>query len=304
MMGILGAGGAIGGELAKLYGARRERVRLVGRNPKPAGAHTETVAADLANPEDATRAVEGTEIAFLLAGLKYDVAAWRELWPRIMRNTIDACKRAGARLVFFDNVYMYGRVDGPMTEEAPFRPCSAKGEIRARIASTLLEEMAAGRITATIARAADFYGPGVRTGVPNLLVFDKLKAGAKPMCLANDAVPHSYTYTPDAARALLLLAESDVAWGQTWHLPTASDPPTGKEFIELAAKEFARPAKYRVLSRGMMRIGGWFNSEIRELVEMLYQNEFPYVFDSGKFERAFALSPTPYAEGIRACVKA
>ncbi len=303
MIAILGAGGAIGSELAALYGERGERVRLVGRNPQAAGAHTETFRADLTNPEETMRAVAGSATAFLVAGLKYDAAVWRELWPRIMRNSIEACKRAGARLVFFDNVYMYGRVDGPMTEETPFRPSSVKGEIRARIASELLEEIAAGRLHAMIARAADFYGPGVRTGVPNILVFEKLKSGATPLCLVNSEVPHSYTYTPDAARGLVLLAGEETAWNQTWHLPTAPEPPTGREFIELAAREFGRPGKCRVLSRGMTRVAGWFNAEIREIVEMLYQNEFPYRFDSTKFVRAFGFVPTPYAEGIRASAK-
>src|SRR6266851_4459947 len=133
----------------------------------------EAVPADLSNLNDTLRAVSGCRIAFLVAGLKYDLKVWRELWPRIMHNAIEACKRAGARLVFFDNVYMYGKVDGLMTEETPFRPCSKKGEIRAQIATTLLNEIQAGNLTALIARAADFYGPRVRTAIPNILVFDK-----------------------------------------------------------------------------------------------------------------------------------
>ncbi len=287
----------------KAYGGRNQPLRLVGRNPKPAGAHTLTLAADLANPADMMRAVEGSEVAFLLAGLKYDLAVWRELWPRIMRNAIDACRHSGTRLVFFDNVYMYGKVDGAMTEETPFRPCSKKGEIRARIAGDLLNEIAAGRMTAMIARAADFYGPAIRTGIPNVLIFDKLKQGSKPMWIGNDSVRHSFTYTPDAARSLVTLAESETAWNQTWHVPTAPDPPTGKEFIELAAREFGQPPKYRVLSRPMMRVAGMFDSNIREMVEMLYQSEYEYIFDSSKFTRAFGIEATSYAEGIRQSAK-
>jgi nucleoside-diphosphate-sugar epimerase len=238
---------------------------------------------------------------YLLAGLKYDVKVWREQWPRIMANAIEACKRAQARLIFFDNVYMYGRVAGPMTEEAPYRPVSKKGEIRARIATMLMEEAKAGKLTAMIARCADFYGPGAAHGLPNSLVFDPFSKRSKASWLVNDALPHSLTFTPDAARGLAMLAESETVWNQVWHLPTASPAPTGREFIEMAAPAFGVPAKYRVLNRPMLKVVGWFNPLVREVYEMLYQNDSPYLFDSTKFSKAFGFAGTPYSEGIRLC---
>src|SRR5258708_5236077 len=164
MQTILGAGGAIGTELLDELLRARRPVRLVARNPKPV-AGAETLSADLSSLDQAVRAVAGSSVVHLVVGLKYDSEIWRELWPRIMSNTIEACKRANAKLIFFDNVYMYGKVDGRMTEQTPFNPCSRKGEVRARIATTLLDEIKAGRLTALIARAADFYGPRVRTSV-------------------------------------------------------------------------------------------------------------------------------------------
>jgi len=298
MVTILGAGGAIGNELVKELAARNEPIRLVSRNPKLVPGAAEAVAADLSNLDDTIRAVSGSRTAFLLVGLKYDVKVWQELWPRIMRNAIEAAKRAKARLVFFDNVYMYGKVDGPMTEETPFRPCSKKGEIRAQIATMLLNEMKAGNLTALIARSADFYGPGARTGILNVLVFDKLAKGAKASWLVNDSVKHSFTFTPDAARSLVLLADNESAWNQTWHVPTAPDPPTGKQFIEFAAEEFGTKPKYRVLTRPMLWMAGWFDTTVRELYEMLYQYEFDYVFDSTKFMKAFHFQPTSYSESL------
>ena len=298
MVTILGAGGAIGNELARELTARTEPVRLVSRNPKAVAGATQTLAADLSRLDDTVQAVSGCSVAFLVVGLKYDTKVWRELWSRIMRNAIEACKRANAKLIFFDNVYMYGKVDGPMTEDTPFHPCSQKGEIRAELATTLLNEIQAGSVTALIARAADFYGPGIRSGVPNILVFDKLAKGQTPSWLANDSVKHSFTYTPDAAGSLVQLMDSGNAWNQTWHVPTAPDPPTGKEFIALAAKEFGMTPKHRVLGRPMVKIAGWFDSDIRESYEMLYQSEFDYIFDSSKFARAFQCHPTSYAEGI------
>jgi nucleoside-diphosphate-sugar epimerase len=298
MVTILGAGGAISDGLLKELSARNEPIRLVGRNPKLVPGAAETVAADLSNLESTLKAVSGSRIAFLVAGLKYDLKVWRELWPPIMQNAIEACKRSNTKLVFFDNVYMYGKVDGVMTEETPFHPCSKKGEIRAQIATMLLNEIKAGNLSALIARSADFYGPGARTGIPNVLVFGKFATGAKANWLVNDSVKHSFTFTPDAARSLVLLTDTESAWNQTWHVPTALDPPTGKELVELVAGEFGVQPKYRVLSRPMVWVAGWFDGVVGELYEMLYQYEADYLFDSTKFNRAFRFQPASYVEGV------
>src|ERR1700737_1659180 len=304
MVTILGADGAIGSELVKELTARNEPIRLVSRNPRLVPGAAEAVAADLSNLDNTVKAIAGSRIAFLLVGLKYDITEWRALWPRIMRNAIEAAKRANARLVFFDNVYMYGKVEGVMTEQTPFRPCSKKGEIRAQIATMLLNEMKMGNLSALIARSADFYGPHARTGLPDVLVFDKLAKGAKAGWFVNDSVKHSFTFTPDAARSLVLLADSESAWNQTWHVPTTPDPPTGKQFIGLVASAFDTKQRYSVLSRPMVWLAGRCDPTVRELYEMLYQYEFDYVFDSTKFIKAFMFAPTPYADGVRTTAQA
>jgi nucleoside-diphosphate-sugar epimerase len=299
MITILGAGGAIGNELCRLLAARHEPFRLVGRNPRETSGATQALAADLTDRDQTIRAVAGSSVVHLLVGLKYDHKVWQEMWPRVMSNTIEACKRAGAKLIFFDNVYMYGKVSGPMTEETSFDPCSKKGEIRAKIATTLINEWKSGALTGMIARAADFYGPDTRNGVANLLVFEPLARKQKTSWLVNDSVPHSFTYMPDAAQSLVQLAERTTAWNQTWHVPTTPNPLTGKEFVAQAAKEFGVAPKYRLLSRPMIRIAGWFNPLVSESYEMLYQNESPYLFDASKFAREFGFAGTPYADGIR-----
>ena len=300
MVTILGAGGAIGNELVKLLSARKQPFRLVGRNPVSAAGAEDVVSADLTDMYQTLRAVAGSSVVHLIAGLKYDREVWAEQWPRVMANTIEACKHAGAKLIFFDNVYMYGRVVGAMTEDSPFNPCSKKGEIRAQIATTLMNEWKSGGLTAMIARAADFYGRGAKTGIPNVMVFEPMSKKQTPMCLVNDSLPHSYTYTPDAAEALMTLAASDGAWNQTWHLPTTPNPLTGKEFVKQAAELMGVPAKCRILSKPMVRMVGWFKPVVGELHEMLYQNDSPYLFDSSKYTRTFGSAGTPYTEGIRA----
>lgn len=299
MITILGAGGAIGNGLVKLLAERNRPFRVVGRNPQRTPGASETTAADLTDREQTIRAVAGSAVVYLLVGLPYDHRVWQEAWPRVMDNTIEACKRAGAKLIFFDNVYMYGKVDDAMTEETPFNPCSRKGDVRARIATTLISEWRSGSLTAMIARSADFYGPDARNSVPNLLVFESLSKKKTASWLVNDAVPHSFTFTPDAAQSLVQLMDRATAWNQTWHIPTAPNPPTGKEFVTLAAREFGVAPKYRVLSRPMLRLAGWFKAQIRESYEMLYQSDAPYLFDSSKFAREFGFAGTPYADGIR-----
>jgi nucleoside-diphosphate-sugar epimerase len=299
MITILGAGGAISNELVKLLAAGKQPFRLVGRNPRTVPGAKETVAANLTDTVQAIDAVAGSKIVYLLVGLKYDHKLWQEMWPRIMSNTIEACKRAGAKLIFFDNVYMYGKLNGPMTEETPFNPCSRKGEVRAKIATAFINEWKAGALTGMIARSADFYGPDARTGIPNVLFFEPLSKKQKASWLVNDSVPHSFTYTPDAAQSLVQLAERESAWNQTWHVPTTPQPPTGKEFVRLVAKEFGAPVNYRVLNRPMIRIAGWFHPPVAETYEMLYQYDSPYLFDSSKFASEFGFAGTPYADGIR-----
>src|SRR3984957_15607395 len=209
---VLGAGGAIAAALPPELLSRQLSVRLVSRHPKPigAGAGAATVPADLTDPGQTLEAVTGSAILYLCTGLPYNYRVWRQQWPRIIDNCIEACKRTQAKLIFFDNVYMYGRTEGPMTEDTPYNPSSRKGDLRARLATQLMSEVRKGHITATIARAADFYGSGTtKTSVPDLLVFQRLLKGQRAQWLVNAQARHSLTYVPDAARALAILATED-----------------------------------------------------------------------------------------------
>lgn len=301
---ILGAGGVIADGLATELIRHNESVRLVSRHPRPLEGAT-TLAADITIPDQALRAIRGSSIVYLCVGLKYDFSVWRQQWPLIMTNTIEACKQTGAKLIFFDNVYMYGKVEGGMTEDTPYDPSSRKGDLRARIATQLMSEVRKGNITASIARAADFYGPDSnKTGVANLLVFQRLARNQKAQWLANTGVRHSYTYTPDAVKALYILSRDENSWNQAWHLPTDSSPLTGAEFIALAAEALEKAPRSQVLPGWMVKLGGIFDKTTSELYEMLYQYQFEYVFDSSKFEKAYNFQPVSYKEGIKATANA
>jgi nucleoside-diphosphate-sugar epimerase len=299
---IFGAGGAVAEQLLPILLKNQEKVRLVSRTAKPI-AGVESVAADATNYQQTLQAIKGSAVVYLLIGLPYDIRVWRAQWPVIMTNVIKACKESGAKLVFFDNVYMYGKVNGWMTEETPFNPCSKKGEVRAAIASQLIQEIKTGNLQAMIARCADFYGPiGFKTSVPNLLVIQNLLKGKKAQWLGDADQPHSITYVPDSAKALYLLANKPDAFGQTWHLPTAPDLITGRQFVQQAAAALNKTDGVSTIPGWMLGLIGLFNRPLKELKEMNYQSEYAYLFSSDKFNKAFGFTPTSYAEGIKETV--
>lgn len=295
---ILGANGVIAQELSRALASSSQPIRQVSRNPQRVNQTDEVVAADLLDGKATANAVSGSEVVYLVAGLKYNVSVWQEQWPRVMRNVIDACKRHDSRLVFFDNVYAYGRVDGLMTEETPFNPISKKGEVRAKIATMLLDEMHRGNLQAMVVRSADFYGPCAVNSFPNAVVFERLKAKKAPQWIGNPNTIHTFTFTPDAGRAMAVLGGSPAASGQTWHLPTTKEPFAGADFVRLACDLAGQPYKLLVAPRWMMKLMGIFVPVLRENEEMMYQLDFDYRFDSSKIESAFGLKATSYRKGI------
>lgn len=298
---ILGAGGAIGTETAKALKQYTESIRLVNRNPKKVNEKDELVAADLTHADEVAKAVKGSEVVYLTVGLPYSINVWKETWPELMRNTIAACKTSGARLVFFDNIYMYNpEYLGHITESTPVAPVSEKGEVRKQIAHMLMEEVEKGKLTAVIARAADFYGPSIKNAsVLTETVFNRLAAGKAANWMMSLKYKHSCTYTPDAGKAVALLGNHPQAFNRVWHLPTAPEPLTGKEWVETIAHELGVKPKVMVASKFMIRMLGLFNPIMKEFVEMLYQYDRDYVFDSSAFEKEFNIRATPYSEGIK-----
>ncbi len=301
MQTILGSGGAIGVELAKALTQYTEDIRLVSRNPEKVNETDQLLAADLTKPDEVLNAVNGSDVVYLTVGLPYDFKVWQSKWPVIVQNVIDACKTHKSKLVFFDNIYLYDPdYLSHMTEETPIRPVSKKGAIRAALVDMIFDSVEKDKLQALVARSADFYGPSIKkTSVLTETVFNYLVRGKKAIWLADANKKHSYTYTPDAGRATALLGNTDAAYNQVWHLPTAPNPFTGKEWVEAIAKELGVEPKYMVSSRFMMRIIGLFDITMKEVVEMMYQNDRDYVFDSSKFENRFGFKPTSYEDGIR-----
>ena len=303
MQTILGSTGIIGTELAKALTQYTDKIRLVSRNPKRVNQNDQLVVADLTNPQQVLTSVEGSDVVYLTVGLEYKIGVWQTQWPIIMKNVIEACKTHKAKFVFFDNVYAYGLVKGWMKEDTLVNPSSKKGEVRAQIAQMIMSEVEHGHLDAIIARAADFYGPNTPLSFATVTVFNNLKKGKKAQWFLDAHKKHSMTYTPDAGKATALLGNTNSAYNQIWHLPTDKNVLTGKELVEIAAKEFGVEPKFMVLKKWMIQMVGMFVPVVKESIEMLYQNEYDYLFDSTKFEKAFNFTPTNYQDGIAATVK-
>jgi nucleoside-diphosphate-sugar epimerase len=301
MQTILGAGGAIGLELARALKEYTDDIRLVSRNPEKVYQSDETVSADLLDPGELIKAVSGSSIVYVTIGFPYSYKTWKESWPRFTSNVLDACSETKCKLVFFDNIYMYdpAYLNG-MTEDTPVNPTSKKGKVRAGIYEMIMDRVNEGKLEALIARSADFYGPGIKnTSVLTETVFNPLSRGKKANWMGSLKYKHSYTYTPDAGKATALLGNTDSAYGQVWHLPTAEDPFTGKEWIEAIAKEMGKQANIQVATKPVVRLMGLFSPIMRELTEMMYQYDRDYVFNSQKFDQHFSIKPTSYPEGIK-----
>jgi len=301
MQTILGSGGAIGIELAKALKAYTNKIRLVSRNPQKVNETDEVFPADLLDYVAVGEAIKGSTIVYVTVGFPYNLKIWQQSWPKFTKNVIDACIEHNCKLVFFDNIYMYdlNHLNG-MTEETPINPPSRKGKIRAEIADMIMAPVKEGKLQALIARSADFYGPGIKnTSMLTETVFKPFSNKKKANWMAALNFKHSFTYTPDAGKATALLGNSEKAYNQVWHLPTAENPYTGREWIETIAKEMGTKPKVQIATRLIVKFLGLFIPVMREMPEMMYQYDRDYVFNSTKFTDCFDFKVTPYLEGIR-----
>lgn len=305
MQTILGANGTIGSVLAKELTQHTTNIRLVSRNPKKVNPTDELFPADLSDPSMVEKAVSGSEVVYLLVGFDYKLSVWQEKWPKLMRATLDACIKHNAKLVFFDNVYLYDiNAIGHMTEDSPENPPSKKGAVRKAIADMLWKDVNDGKLSALIARAADFYGPHNEKSFLIEVIYKNLKKGKRPNWFVDADKKHSFTYTPDAARATALLGNTPDAFNQVWHLPTDKNTLTGRQMAELFAREMQMtPKKMAALPLWMIRLIGLFIPFMKEMPEMIYQYDRDYFFDSSKFEDRFGVHATPYETGVRETIK-
>lgn len=295
---IFGAG-QVGMQLAHVLASEGAHVRLVRRSaPGPNLEGVTWMQGDATDPAFAHEAARGATAVYNCANPP-DYARWEGVVEPLYAAIWDAAERAGSRLVQLDNLYMYGRPDrSPFDEETPLRPCSHKGELRAKLARALFEREERG-LAVAVGRASDYFGPNT----PNVSVFrpdvlERIRRGGTVYVFGDPDMPHSYSYTPDVARGLAVLGTHEAAAGRVWHLPVAAQLCT-RELIERFAAQAGTRVKVRAVPTWGLRAVGLVSPLMRALAEMTYQWEIPYLVDDGDFRRTFGVGPTPLDEAIR-----
>jgi len=277
--------------------AKGKRVRIVNKSGKAdIPEKVEVVGGDIGDLGFAREVCRGAQAIYLCAKPPYNEMA--DKFQPIMDGAIEAAAATEARLIYADSLYAYGLVSGPLTEDLPYAATGRKGKVRARLAMQLMAAHKAGKVRAIIGRASDFYGPGVIQSTVGERVFGFALAGKAASVTGNPDVLHTYTFIDDFARGLVNLGERNEALGQTWHVPSA-ETVTTREFIALIFEELGKPMKIQVAPRWLISLLGIFDPVIRELPEILYQSEQPFVVDHSRYERAFGANITPHREAIR-----
>ena len=288
---------AVADELSRLG----KRLRLVNRSGKadaPEGAVV--VGGDATDKAFAREVSAGAAVVYFALNPPYN--KWPELFPTFQEGVLEGAASAGARLVAMENVYMYGPTGGrPLTEDLPYAAETRKGEVRARMSRDLFAANDAGRVMATAGRASDFFGPQVTDSAAGESVFGRAIAGKAAQVAGDPELPHTYTYAPDIGKGLVILGEREEALGRAWHLPGPETVST-RRFVEVVFGEIGGEFKMQRAPKVLFRVLGLFDPAMREMVEMLYEFEEPFVVDHSAFAQAFGDHATPLREAIRQTV--
>ncbi|MBX3043771.1 MAG: NAD-dependent epimerase/dehydratase family protein [Candidatus Kapabacteria bacterium] len=302
MQTILGASGSVGTLLAKELANYTDKVRLVSRNPIKVNGKEELIKADLSSATEVDKAVACSEVVYVTIAFEYKYKVWNEKWLPFIKSVVDSCIKHNAKLVFFDNIYMYDKnYLSDINENSPINPSSRKGLIRMQVADYILNNIETGKLTALIARAPDFIA--ARNSILIETVYNNLSNGKKARWLGDAVKIHDFIYVPDAAKATAILGNSPDAYNQVWHLPTCNGNLTGKGWIELFANEINVEPKFSTTPAWMLGILGIFIPILSEVKEMMYQMENDYIFNSQKFQKQFNFTPTKPEVAVREIVR-
>jgi nucleoside-diphosphate-sugar epimerase len=288
--------GAVGRAVLDELVARGLPARAVSRRPPaqlPPGV--DLTLADVTDAQAARRALDGATVVYHTASAPYD--QWPKLLPPIMSGIVEASEASGARIVYADNLYAYGPVEGPLTEALPDRATGPNGRVRAALANQLLDAHRSGKVRATIGRASDYYGPRGLQSTAGDRLFAPALQGRPAQVLGDPDLPHTLTYLPDFARGLVELGLRDEALGDVWHVPSAPTV-TMREFVRLVFEAAGHPPRQRVLPSFLLGLMALASPMMRAVREQQYQREAPWVVDHSKYAAAFGAHVTPHAEAV------
>ena len=298
---IFGAG-TTGTAIARLLVERGDHVKVVTRSGRPSDAPgVESVAADITDAAAVRAVAAGATTAFFAAQPPYD--QWPTGFPPMIDGLLGGLTGSGTRLAVVDNLYSHGPTGGrPLTEDSPEDATTRKGVARKEVSDRLLAAHAAGDVAVVIGRGSHFFGQLARDSVIGERFFGRIVAGKKAEVYGDPDLPHAYTYVPDFAAALVALADHETTFGRVWHVPTVPAIST-RRFAEMAASAAGQPLKLSRVSPMTLRLAGLFIPPAKEMIEMLYEFDEPYLLDSSAIERELGLSPTPLEVSIPATVE-
>lgn len=293
---VLGAGRGIGREITRQLVAAGREVRAVTRSGGiPEGA--EDVRADITDRAATIDAVKGASVVHLAANVPY--TSWLDTLPTMVDNTVAAAEAAGAKIVFADNLYAYGPVDGPLTEGTPERPAGPKERLRSELGKRLLRA----DVPVVIGRSSDYYGPGGVGSLNGELIIKPLALGKRPFWFGPLDVPHTFAFLGDTAKAQVVLGDDPRADGKVWHTP-AAETLTVREFAELAVRVVGGGGMPLRLPQKTVAVGALFDKRLRGATEMDHQRAKPWVVDHSAFEATFGPLPvTPHDQAVARTVE-
>lgn len=290
---VVGAG-AVGSSIVKELVAQGFSPVVVSRSGTELPGATSRIA-DISDRASCIEVLSEASIVFHTAQPAYH--RWAEEFPGIQQSIVAGCEAATAPLIVIDNLYGYGPVDHPMTEDLPLVATTKKGAVRARMWEDLKLAHDQGQIQVAAIRASDFIGPGVGGSSYGEVFFGPLVKGKKARVLGDPDALHSVSYVPDIAKAMVALAGDSDAWGRAWHAPTAPAI-TQREMLEIAAEAVGMSAKLPPTPPWLLKIIGIFNKPAGEMTELLYEFDRDFIMESTAFEKAFKQQPTPLAEAL------
>lgn len=295
---VVGAGGQLGRELVAALHALGHRVRAVTRShPAKVPAGVEAVTGDISDPIDAERLCRGATVIYACFGAPHQ--QWREVFPPMAQGVLRAATQSSAKLVFADNLYAYGPQTQPLVETLASTNYGSKPRLRAEIAEQLLAAHASGTAEVVIARASDFYGPGIDNAMIGTDLVRSLLDDRRIFLPGDLDAPHTFTFVPDFARALIEIGSADRVSGQVWHVPSAPAISL-RALVERLAWLAGIRARLHELPSAAIRIAGWFRPAIRELRELGFQWDRPYLVSHAKYAARFGERVTPIDLGLAA----
>lgn len=291
--------GALGREIVTQLLASGRQVRVIQRTkPKDLPFGAGFASSDITDRAAITEATAGAETVICALGLPYFADLWEKGWPLAMTNLLSACEANGTRLVFADNLYLYGPQNRPLTEDLPPVDYGRKPKARAEVTRLWQAAHAAGRVQVAAVRSPDFYGPGVTQSVLGSASLQALAEGRIARLLGNADLPHDVAHVSDYARAVITLLDAPVdAYGQAWHVPTAPTL-TLRQHLQIAASALGVPLNLTVLPNWLAKPLGLFIPFVREGVEMQFLFDRPYIVDASKFKKRFWSDVTPFEAGL------